>query len=236
MWVNNSLSRSASLFSSPIQLCQWCRLESKEGTGQLAANGNDSLEGSDEVEEQGAHESQSKQAAASHGDSSVLPLKSGAAEAETSGRVGTNSATSSTAVSDLSSSYASNSKADESTPAEPQTDDESAAADVLQAVSASGGGESQLGQAARSDQATNPERGSDTSSPVAKSGGPAGMSAGADGSNGDHGDDDVRSVRSQDTNTSRASKIQASEMSRLQVQLAASIVYNHSVTVSMPQA
>lgn len=46
-----------------------------------------------------------------------------------------------------------------------------------------------------------------------------GLSAGTPGAGGSNGepDDDAASVRSQDTTTSRSSKLQASEMSRLQV-------------------
>ena len=230
--------------SSPVWLCQLCRPEAKEGTEQLAADSNDLLKGSDEVEEQSTQENQSKQdAAAAFADrtaappenSSTLPPWSGAAEATASGSLDTTSAPSSASASDLSSSNASNSKADDSTPAEPQTGDESAIADVQQGASAWGGDGSQLSQAAPADQATSPETGSNMSPPLGKSSGLAGMSAGADGSNSQHDDDDdARSVRSQDTTTSRASKIQASEMSRLQVKLIAPVIYGHSVTVSMP--
>ena len=207
--------------SCPARLCKWCRLEIKQGDGQLADN--DLLKGSREVAEQSAQESQPKQdeaaafadqAAASPENLSTLPPKS--AEANASALLGTGSAASSDAASDSSRSHASNSKTDDSTSAEPQTGDEAVTADVQQADSVSGSDGSQPRQAAQPDQATTPEAGSNISSPVTKSSGLAGTSTGADG-NGEHGDDDARSVRSQDTTTSRASKMQASEMSRLQV-------------------
>ena len=200
-----------------VWLCRLCRGEAKEGTGHMAANGNDLLTGSNEVAKQDAAAVLADQAAAPPGSSSTLPSKSGAAEADASGSLGRSSATSSTAASDTSSSHASNFKANDATPAQPQTRNESATADVQQADSTCGGDGSQLSHATPADQASSRETGSNASSPVAKSSGLASTSAGADGSNGEHGDDDARSMRSQDTTTSRASKIQASEMSRLQV-------------------
>lgn len=212
-----------------------CSPEATEGIGEQAASSNDFMHGSDKVEEQSTQGSWSQQdaaaaptdsTAASRESSISIPPKSGAAEADSSHSVGINSASSPAATSGPSSPHASNSQPEDSTPAEPLTGDESAVADGQQADSAYGGKGSQQ---SRSDQATSPET---ASSPVDKPERAAGMSAGGDGSNGEHGDDDSRSVRSQDTTTSRASKIQASEMTRLQVWLAAS-VFDHSVPIVM---
>lgn len=207
-----------------------CRPEATEGLGEQAASSNDSMGGSDKVEEQSTQGSRSKQdaaaastdsTAASHESSPSLPPKSGAAELDASDSVGASSATIPAATSGPSSLHASNSRPDDSTPAEPLTgDDESAVADVQQADAAYGGNGSQH---SRSDQASSPGTASWPGDRPA-------VSAGGDGSNGEHGDDDSRSVRSQDTTTSRASKIQASEMTRLQVWLAASD-FHHAVTI-----
>lgn len=202
-----------------------CRPEATEGLEEQAASSSDFRDGSDKVEEQSTQGSLSKQdaaaaptdsTAASHDSSPSLPPNSGAAEADASHSVGTTFATTPAATSGPSSPHASNSQPDDSTLAEPPTAEESAVADVQQGDSVYGGNGSQQSQ---SDQATSPET---ASSPVER----PGMSAGGNGSNGEHGDDDARSVRSQDTTTSRASKIQASEMTRLQVRLAASIKFN----------
>ena len=219
-----------------------CRLEAREPAGENFGVSSGLPQGSDAQNEQSILESPPKQDVpcassdtdtASHKDAPASPSKAGASEPEASASLHPSSPT----ASDSSSPEAGNSQAEESSSAESQAAVEPVLPAVQQADSASGSNTPQLSPAAdrlalpfeHATSAGAPT--SDASSAAANSGGLAGTSAGVGGSSGEHGDD-ASSVRSQDTTASRASKIQASEMSRLQVLLAGGCndnpCYHHS--------